>query len=75
MCIWAGIYGITHDFAVDLDGAVCAELFCLERTAGEHGAEDGNVQPPLKGGESHLHVGRHLPNGTGKHLGLRISFE
>ncbi|RYP06188.1 hypothetical protein DL765_009595 [Monosporascus sp. GIB2] len=34
-----------------------AQLSGLARAAGEHGAEDGDVEAALHGGEGHLHVG------------------
>lgn len=34
-----------------------AQLPRLTSAAGEHGAEDGDVEAPLHGGEGHLHVG------------------
>lgn len=49
--------GITHHLAIDLDLSVHHEMPCLAGAAGEHGAEDGDVEAALHGGEGHVHVG------------------
>lgn len=50
----------TYRLPVDLDGAVYAKLASLQSAAGKHGAEDGDVETPLKRREGHLHVRRHV---------------
>lgn len=56
--LWACWTDTTYHFAIDLDCSMYTELSGLSRTAGKHGSEDGNVQPPLHGGKRHVHVGR-----------------
>ena len=64
-----------YPLAVDLDGAVHAELPRLPRAAREQRPEDGNVQPPLHGRKGHLHKGRLLPAAAllVQHLGLGLA--